>query len=301
MGLPVSVIATLKLSKSYGRRVGVRSLSLSVEEGELFGFLGPNGSGKTTTIRLLMGLLRPSHGVARVFGRDCWRHSASIKEDVGYLPGDFRVYPWLTCRSALGLFGRIRRRDLVPAGFELADELGLDRDLHVRDMSRGTRQKLGLVLALAHRPRLLILDEPTSALDPVIQEKLCARLLQLASSGHTIFFSSHTLSEVEKLCGRVAILRDGQLLVTERLDALRAKAPRHVTIRWRVGTQPEPPVPPFLQLVDQRSGQWRARLTGAVAELVNWCAAQPIDDLVLEQPDLNHLFQQFYHQGELGR
>jgi ABC-2 type transport system ATP-binding protein len=290
----MGVVTVEQLTKSYGRRVGVEGLNLSVPEGSLFGFLGPNGSGKTTAIRVLLGFLRPSAGEARVFGLDCWRDSARIKAEVGYLPGDLRLYPWLTCRKAMRLFGRVRGRDLTEAGAELSDEFGLDPDVRVRAMSRGMRQKLGLILALAHRPRLLILDEPTASLDPLMQEKLYRRLREFVADGRTVFLSSHTLGEVERLCGRVVILREGRVVADDTLDSLRAKARRVVTIQWRdAGAAPATP-PPFLSILERQARSWRAALTGSTVELVQWSAGQAIDDLSIEQPDLTALFQAFY-------
>ncbi len=291
----MSAIVIEHLTKRYGRRVGIDGLSLEVPEGTLFGFLGPNGSGKTTTIRVLVGLLRPTAGTARIFGLDCWRDSPRIKVEVGYLPGDLRLYPWLTCRDALRLFGRVRGRDLTVAGGDLAEAFGLEPDVRVRSMSRGMRQKLGLILALAHQPRVLILDEPTAALDPLVQQKLFQHLRALASAGHTIFFSSHTLSEVEQLCDRVAILREGKVVADETLDTLRAQARRVVTIRWREDAKPEAAAPPeFLSVHQQENRQWQAVLTGSVMDLVRWSAAQPIEDLSIGQPDLTSLFRRHY-------
>jgi len=293
----VGVITLDNLTKRYGRRVGVRDLSLTVPENCLFGFLGPNGAGKTTTIRVLLGFLRPTSGQASVFGLSCWERTAAIKADVGYLPGDLRLYPWLTCRSALEMFGAIRGCDLTTHGGELAELFGLETEVRVRSMSRGMRQKLGLILALAHRPRLLVLDEPTASLDPLMQERLYEHLRGLAARGHTIFFSSHTLSEVERLCERVAILRDGKLVADESLEALRARAGRVVTIRWKVsaaGAEPEPPA--YLRVHTRRRGEWEATMTGSAAELTRWCASQPIEDVSIGQPDLRDLFRQYYSQ-----
>jgi len=291
----MSVVATEQLAKHYGRRVGVQELSLSVPEGSVFGFLGPNGSGKTTTIRVLMGFLKATGGTASVFGRDCWRESHRIKAEVGYLPGDLRLYPWLTCESALRIVELTRGRHLTAEGHELASKFGLDPDVRVRAMSRGMRQKLGLILALAHRPKLLILDEPTASLDPLMQETLYKHLRNLASNGHTIFFSSHTLKEVEDLCDRVAILREGRLVADETLEDLRARAKRMVTIRWQQGVKPgEINAPVFLEVRGRESREWEASLTGPVVDLVRWCAGQPIDDLSIGQPELASLFQQYY-------
>jgi ABC-2 type transport system ATP-binding protein len=291
----MSVIVVEQLTKRYGRRVGVEGLTLCVPEGIVFGFLGPNGSGKTTTIRVLLGLLKPTEGAARLFGRDCRRDSHRIKAEIGYLPGDLRLYPWLTLKSALPIFGHIRRRDLAAEGMRLAEDFGLDPEVSVRNMSRGMRQKLGLILALAHRPRLLILDEPTSSLDPLMQEKLHRHLRAFASAGHAVFFSSHTLSEVEDLCDRVAILRDGRLVADETLDVLRDRARRAVTIDWPDEAQARAAQPPaLLDVFERRGRRWHASLTGSARDLVRWSAAQPIDDLTIEQPDLARVFQQYY-------
>ena len=285
------------LSRRYGRRMAVDDLSMTVREGDMFGFLGPNGAGKTTTIRVLMGLLSPSEGSARVFGRDPWRESHRIKEEVGYLPGDLRLYPWMTCRTGLRLFGAVRRRDLLPFGLDLADAFKLEPDLSVRHMSRGTRQKLGIVLALAHRPRLLILDEPTSGLDPLMQELLYRMLRKLVGDGHTVFFSSHTLSEVEELCNRVAILREGRLAADEPLDSLRAQAGRTVICQWRWRAPPaDVPLPPGLIISERMGETWRGTLTGPARDLVSFCDQHGIEDLSISPPDLSTLFQRHYSQ-----
>ncbi len=291
----MSVVVTEKLANRYGSRIGIEALNLSVAEGTVFGFLGPNGSGKTTTIRVLLGLLKPSDGGARVFGLDCWRESHRIKADVGYLPGDLRLYPWLTCRIALRIFGQVRHRDLLTAGSQLAAEFDLDADVRVCDMSRGMRQKLGVILALAHRPRLLILDEPTSSLDPLMQKNLHRHLRALASDGHTIFLSSHSLGEVEDLCDRVVILRKGRLVADETLDNLRTRAKRVVTIRWPDDVKASnTEAPEFIDVVERHGVEWQATLTGSVMKLVRWSAGQPIADISIGHPDLESLFQQYY-------
>ncbi len=291
----MSVITAKQLTKRYGRRIGVEGLNLEVPEGAVFGFLGPNGAGKTTTIRVLVGLLKPTDGAASISGLDCWRDSAKIKAEVGYLPGDLRLYPWMTCNDGLRIFGRIRGCDLTLHGHELADLLCLDPGLPVRRMSRGMRQKLGLILALVHRPRLLILDEPTASLDPIMQERLYEYLRSLARAGHTIFFSSHTLSEVEHLCDRVAILREGKVVADEALDELRRRAKRMVTLRWGKSGAPSDISPPaFLEVYDRGDEVWQALLAGPAMELVRWCERLPLEDVSVSQADLASLFQQYY-------
>jgi ABC-2 type transport system ATP-binding protein len=295
----VSIITAEGLSKRYGRRVGVEAVNLDIPEGEVFGFLGPNGSGKTTTIRLLLGFLRPSGGRAGIFGLDCWRQSPRIKRHVGYLPGDLRLYPWMTVQSALKVFGQIRRLDLSTAGAELAERFRLEMDLHVQKMSRGMRQKLGLVLALAHRPRLVILDEPTSGLDPLMQQELARCLREAASQGRTVFFSSHTLSEVERLCDRACIVRAGRVVADETLRSLRSRARRAVTIIFadaEAATRVEPPE--FLDVRHRSADKWDCELTGSAHELVRWAAEQPLRDISIGQPDLESLFHKFYQTPE---
>jgi ABC-2 type transport system ATP-binding protein len=297
--LSVNAITTQRLSLNYGRRTGIEAVELDVPVGGIFGFVGPNGAGKTTTIRILLGMLRPSGGTAQVFGLDCWRQSHRIKRQLGYLPGDLRLYPWLTARSALQMAGQIRGQDLVAAGRELTERLRLDPAVRVRRMSRGMRQKLGLVLALAHRPRLLVLDEPTSGLDPLVRDELARYLRELASQGHTVFFSSHTLSEVEHLCDRVAIIRAGRIAASEPMDALRRRARRAVTLRFRDAAAAEGTVPPALLEVRRRSGPvWECDLVGGTPELVRWAAGQPIDDVSIAPPSLENLFQQYYQPQE---
>jgi ABC-2 type transport system ATP-binding protein len=291
----MEVIALENLTKRYGRRLGVEGMDLRLEAGEVCGFLGPNGVGKSTAIRLLLGFLRPSAGCARILGRDAWRDGRRAREDVGYLPGDLRLYPWLTARRALRLVGRIRRRDVLRPGLELLEDLGLEPDLRVSAMSRGMRQKLGLTLALAPRPRLLVLDEPTTSLDPVVQEKLRVRLLEVAAEGRTVFFSSHTLGEVERLCRRVVILRAGRVVEDRPLAELQARAPREVVIRWReAGAPPGAGVPPGLELLERGASLWRGLLTGPVAELLGWLPREAIADLTIGRPDMETLFQRYY-------
>lgn len=295
----MSIIVAENLTRRYGQRIGVAELNLTVAAGTVFGFLGPNGAGKTTTIRLLLSLLRPSEGRCAVFGLDAWRHGHRIKQDTGYVPGDLRLYSWLTLRSALHLFGQIRGHDIAGPGMALAEQLNLEPDVRVRAMSRGMRQKLGLILALAHEPRLLILDEPTTGLDPLMQQQLYAILRDRAANGATVFFSSHTLSEVERLCDRVAVMREGRLVADTTLADLRKRAQREITLTWKDENAAHAHTPPdFLERTQQDGRVWRCTLAGPVMPLVTWCAERPLEDLSIGQPDLESLFQQFYQDGD---
>jgi ABC-2 type transport system ATP-binding protein len=295
----MNVIETDNLTKRYGHRVGIEDLSITIEEGSLYGFLGPNGSGKTTTIRLLLGFLKPSSGSAQILNSNAWRDSNRIKKEVGYLPGDLRLYPWLTLKKSARMIGLIRQDNLTDAFDELAEKFLLDPTVSVREMSKGMRQKLGLIIALAHRPKLLILDEPTTALDPLIQTILYDHLRSLAHDGHTIFFSSHTLSEVEHLCDNVAILREGKLIIQERMQQFRQRSHCVVTIQWGSESDAEQTVPPDCLQIRQRNGcQWIAVLCGPTMDLVRWSATQPIEDLSFNTSDLNQVFQDIYSNVE---
>ena len=200
-------IRTDGLTKRYGRVLALDGLALEVERGEVFGFLGPNGAGKTTTIRLLLDLIRPTAGRASILGHDCQRESLAARAQVGYLPGDLRLYDGLTARQHVALAARLRgaRPDWRWVG-ELAERLGLDLDRKAGALSRGNKQKVGILLALFARPPVLILDEPTSGLDPLVQHAVHELLVEEARRGTAVFFSSHVMSEVERVCSRVAVL-----------------------------------------------------------------------------------------------
>jgi len=291
----MSVISIDNLTKRYGARRGVESINLEVGRGAIFGFLGPNGAGKTTTIRVLLGFLRASAGSARILGADCWSQSPRIKRDVGYLPGDLRLYSWITLRSSMALSGTIRRRDVMKAGLVLAERFSLDPDLIVRKMSRGTRQKLGIILALAHEPKLLILDEPTSGLDPLMQDELARILRERAAAGTTVFFSSHTLGEVETLCDRVAIVRAGRIVADEAIQSLRSRAQRTVTLLFVDAGRAAAASPPgFLRILERSGRLWRGELHGEANGLLQWASSQELEDITIGSPDLESIFRSFY-------
>lgn len=294
-----AILTTRELGKRYGTKVGVEDVNLEVQPGAIFGFLGPNGAGKTTAIRLLLGFLKPTSGEARILGLDCWRQSHLIKRDVGYLAGDVRLYPWLTVRNALPILGGARKRNLDAAGLALAERFALDPDKPVRKMSRGMRQKLGLILALAHESKLIVLDEPTSGLDPLMQLSLADLLRERAADGCTIFFSSHTLSEVEQLCDRVAIVREGRIVIDEPLDEMRRRARRRVEIRFETDAAAAAAVPPeYLKIVDRGNDRWHAELDGEAGPLTRWLGAQPIRDFTIGPPDLETIFRAFYRREQ---
>lgn len=208
------------LTKSYGRARGVTDLTLHVPEGCCFGFIGPNGAGKSTTIRTLLGLLRPTAGSAQVLGLDCARERENILAQVGYMPSEAMFYPEMRVGEVIRLSARLRGRDCQAQAGALCDALELDTKKRVRELSLGNRKKVSIVCAMQHRPRLYILDEPTSGLDPLVQRAFWSELEARRREGATVFLSSHVLYEVQRYCGRAAILREGRLVVEGTTQAL---------------------------------------------------------------------------------
>lgn len=319
----MQAIVITDLCRNYGSRRGISNVNLKIEEGEIFGFLGPNGSGKSTTIRVLMGLLRASSGAAAIFGKDCWNDGPTIRRDVGYVAGDVRLYPWLTIRLGLLMLSRIRGlKEMHARGLDLVERFQLEPDLPIRKMSRGNRQKVALVLALAHSPKLIVLDEPTSGLDPLMQDTLMACLRELATNGHTVMISSHTLSEVETLCDHIAIVRDGRIVEDSTVKKLQANAPRQIVITLRPDQEFEsvrwPNEIKICQLPRKRGGQDSAlaetsstptpmertcqlELIGSSSRFITWAAAQDFADISIGAPSLEILFRRYYqsNQGDL--
>jgi beta-exotoxin I transport system ATP-binding protein len=294
-----TVIQTSHLTHCYGSRRGITDVSLKIGQGEIFGFLGPNGAGKSTAIRVLLGFLKPRRGTAVIFGNDVWARSHVIKRDVGYVAGDVRLYAWLTLRKALQIVGGVRGMDLMPRGLDLAEQFRLEPDLTVRRMSRGNRQKVALVLALVHQPKLVMLDEPTSGLDPLMQDVLADQLRLLSAMGHTVFFSSHTLSEVETLCTRVAVVRDGHIVADESLVAMKANAPRSVTVTLNDQQSADTiEWPDYLTPVRSHAQQCEFRMTGHSGKLVRWAGEREFTDIAIGQPSLEVMFRRFYDESQ---
>jgi ABC-2 type transport system ATP-binding protein len=225
-------VATSGLSKDYGSGRGLFGLDLEVQEGEIFGFLGPNGAGKSTTMRLLLDLIKPSSGSAQILGLDTVKDSLAIRRRIGFLPGDLALYPKLTGRAMLDYLADLRGGVDKHVRDALVQRFDADLDRPVRELSTGNRQKLGLIQAFMHEPELVILDEPIAGLDPLVQQSFHALLGEIGAQGRTVFLSSHTLSEVERVTHRLAILRRGRLVVVDSLDNLRKVAVQRLEIEF---------------------------------------------------------------------
>jgi ABC-2 type transport system ATP-binding protein len=288
-------IQTQGLTKDYGNGRGVFDLDLSINEGEVFGFLGPNGAGKTTTIRLLMGLIHATRGRARIFGLDCDHDSVAVKRKVGYCPGELPQFGgWRGSEIVAYVAGL--RGDVENASIQsLAERLDLDLGRKYREFSHGNKQKLGLVLAFMHKPRLVILDEPTSGLDPLVQQEFYGIVRDARTTGSTIFVSSHVLSEVEHICDRVAIVREGRLATVSKLEELVGMRAFHVEIEFADGvpTDQLKSVPGLEQLrvEDQRAS---GVLRGSFEPLMSALASRRVISLMSREPSLEEIFLTYY-------
>jgi ABC-2 type transport system ATP-binding protein len=308
-------IDVVGLTKHYGHRpwplplkwqrgdrspiVALQSLDLAVHEGETFGFLGPNGAGKSTMIRLLLGFLHPTAGEARVLGLDAVRDSVAIRRRVGYLPGGIALHDWLTGEAELDYLAALSGRPPVRRA-ELCDRLEMSPQTlgrRVRDYSRGMRQKIGIIQALQHDPPLAILDEPTEGLDPLMQRSFYDILNRRKAEGRTVFFSSHVLSEVERVCDRVAIIRRGQLVAVEEVAALLARRTRQIEMRIDGSPPPLQDVAGVTAVVSVDS-RLTCRVAGDIRPLLAAIAGTSVVDLTIQPARLEDIFVEFYEDPE---
>jgi ABC-type multidrug transport system ATPase subunit len=291
-----AIITTQDLTKRYGRSRGIQDVTLAVEEGEIFGFLGPNGAGKTTTIRLLMGLLRPSSGSASIGGHDVWNDSVAVKRLVGYLPSDPQLDPDLTGGQLIDYFGHLRGGVDQAYVKQLVDRFELDTRKHFRDYSRGNKQKVGIVQAFMHKPKLLVLDEATSGLDPLNQQEFNKLLFERRNAGGTVFLSSHILPEVEEVCSRVGIIRDGELIRVDTVASLRDLRQHEVTM-----TFPQPvSADVFASLAGVHSATAdgntvKVIVSGDLGPIVKAAADHNATNLTTHEPSLEDVFLRYYN------
>jgi len=290
------VIEARSLSKTYGSERGIDALDFAVAPGEVFGLLGPNGAGKTTTIRLLLDLIRPTSGAVRVFGVDP-RASPAVRRRVGYLPGDLRLYERLSGRAQLAYFAGLRGLDGLGWAEELAERFNVELDRPLKTLSKGNRQKVGIVQAFMHDPMLLILDEPTSGLDPLVQQVFYALLEETRAAGRTVLISSHVLPEVERVADRVALLRDGRLVLDDTVEALRA----HALVRVIVTFADLPSPDAFARLPGVRELERQDQtivfgLQGEPDALLKALAAHHVTALESREADLEDVFLALYQE-----
>lgn len=290
-------IRVYRLTKSYGRVRALRGIDMEVQRGEIFGFLGPNGAGKTTTIRCLLDMIRPDSGSASLMGLDPQKDPVAVQALTGYLPGEMQFYDNLTVERQLRFFSDMRNgRAEWSYVRQLAERLDLDLKPQIKNLSKGNKQKVGVVQALMHRPELLLLDEPTSGLDPLMQQEVLDLLREANHVGATVFFSSHIMSEVENVAGRVAIIRAGEIVEVADTASLTRRALNRLTVRFKqpvdaAGLSNLPGVE-----VLSRTGQTSLTLqvTGDMERLVRTLGGLPIQDLETERPSLEEVFLTYY-------
>ncbi|MDT8318447.1 MAG: ABC transporter ATP-binding protein [bacterium] len=291
------IISVTKLTKYYGDTVGVKDISFSVTRGEIFGFLGPNGAGKTTTIRLLLHLLHPTSGGISIFnGEDCGRPVEILKR-CGYLPGEFAAYNQMTGSEFLRYAAAVRGSD-PSAQQELIDRFKISQgnlNKKIKKLSHGTLQKLGIIQALFHKPELIILDEPTTGLDPLMQDEFYHVLREYQEMGSTILFSSHNLPEVEKICSRVAIIRQGRLVALETLEVLKKSVYRRLELTLR--KEVENLNIPHGRLIKKEGLKYSFLIKGDMDLLLKELARLPVEDLLLPEADLEEIFMAYYGSG----
>ncbi len=290
----MAVISTKRLTKHYGKTPALLDLDLEVEAGEVFGYLGPNGSGKTTTIRLLLGLIRPTSGEASVLGKDVQRDAVAIHRRLAYVPGDAALWPDLTGAETLHLLGRMHGSVDTAYADELVELFDVDLSKRVRAYSKGNRQKLSLIAGLMTRAELLILDEPTAGLDPLMEQVFRDCIRDVQSAGQTVFLSSHSLAEVEALCGRVGILRAGRLVEVGSLDEMRLHSSLAVEAWFGGRAVPDVRLVPGVWDVEVRDGVLRCQVDGPVAALLEVLANAGATRLVSREPSLEELFLRHY-------
>ena len=294
-----SAIRTRGLTKDFGGGNGLFDLDLDVERGEIFGFLGPNGAGKSTTMRLLLDLIRPTAGSATVLGHDTRTDSLAVRRGVGFLPGDLALFPKLTGNALLDFLGALHGGGNRRVRDALAERFGAQLDRPVRELSTGNRQKIGLIQAFMHEPELVILDEPIAGLDPLVQQSFHELLREVAAEGRTVFLSSHTLSEVERVAHRVAILRRGRLVVVDTVDDLRNVAVQRLEIEF-AGTPPETELRsvPGVVAVATEGSRVVVSFEGTADALVKAISRHDVRSIRSRDADLEEIFLRYYREDD---
>ena len=293
-----NVIVVEGLTKRYGKSRGVTDLSFDVAQGEALGFLGPNGAGKTTTIRLLLDFIRPTSGVVSLFGMDPRKEGVRVHRRLGYLPGELALYERMTAEAFLRAFADLRGGVGWSSVTEVAERLDLDLSKRIHELSHGNKQKVGLVQAFMHRPDLLILDEPTQGLDPLVQQTFYSMVAEERERGATVFLSSHVMPEVERVCDRVGIIREGELVTVTDIGELKARALRRIEFHF------DEPVPaaafetlPGVKDVTAHGDSVLLSVEGSADAVVKEAARHRLISLETHQPSLEEAFLSFYREG----
>jgi ABC-2 type transport system ATP-binding protein len=292
------VIVIDNFHKSYGKVQAVKGISMRVEQGEIFGFLGPNGAGKTTTIRCMLDVIRPTSGTLRVLGLDAQRDKMELHKRVGYLPGDVRLPGQMTGKQVINYFSRLQGLEPVLLN-DLVARFDVEVKRPIKGYSKGMRQKIGIVLAFMCDPDVLILDEPTAGLDPLLQKVFNEFLLEEQARGKTVFMSSHIMSDVEKVCHRVAVIRQGELVTVEEVEALREKAGQRVRVEFGDTVAPEELTRiPGVSMVSKSNSSYHFSVSGSMDPLIKALSRHEVVRLQAEEAPLEEVFLKFYEEPE---
>lgn len=292
------VIETDKLTKYYGKERGIIDVSLKVEEGEIFGFIGPNGAGKSTTIRTLLSLIHPSSGNAKIFGRDCFKEGHDIRKDIGYLPSEVFYYNNMKVIDLLKYSASFYNKDCTERIHELAEVMDLDLNRKIDDLSFGNKKKVGIVQGLLHQPKLIILDEPTGGLDPLMQQKFFDLIREENKRGATVFFSSHILDEVQKMCNRVAIIKDGKIIKTESIEALRND--NYKKIKVVSNKSFDGSIFNIEGVTELKSNEVEANFMykGNMNKVIEKLSTVDVKNLLVQEPTLEEIFMYYYKKED---
>lgn len=294
----MNVIEINNLTKYYGKARGIVDVSFNVEEGEIFGFIGPNGAGKSTTIRTLLALIYPTKGSATIFGKDCIKNAPEIAKNIGYLPSEVFYYDNMKVVDLLKYSASFYKKDCNKRIHELADIMNLDLNKKIDDLSLGNKKKVGIVQGLLHEPKLIILDEPTSGLDPLMQQKFFDLLREENKKGATILFSSHILSEVQKLCSRVAIIKDGKIIKLEKMSALTEDTYKKIKIEIKSTISQD-----YFQISGVNDLILNDNIIsflfkGNLNRIIKKIAEIDVANVWIEEPTLEEIFMHYYEKGD---
>lgn len=294
----MNVIELKNLTKTYGNSRGISDISFHVEEGEIFGFIGPNGAGKSTTIRTLLSLIAPTSGSATIFGKDTQKFGPEIRKEIGYLPSEVFYYDGMKVKDLLNYSASFYKKDCRIRIRELAEAMNLDLNKRIDDLSYGNRKKVGIVQGLLHEPKLIILDEPTGGLDPLMQQTFFDLLMEENKKGATILFSSHILSEVQKMCDRVAIIKEGRLIKLEKISTLRDDNYKKFKMETKVPVDRS-----YFDLSGVSNVEINEHLVsfiyrGNINPLLKKLSSLELNNLWVEEPDLEEIFMHYYEKEE---
>jgi ABC-2 type transport system ATP-binding protein len=290
----MNVIEINNLTKSYGKARGIFDVSFNIEQGEIFGFIGPNGAGKSTTIRTLLGLIHPTGGNAKIFGKDCIKFAPEIAKEVGYLPSEVFYYDNMKVIDLLKYSASFYKKDCKERIIELSKIMDLDLNKKIDDLSFGNKKKVGIVQGLLHQPKLIILDEPTSGLDPLMQQKFFDLLIEENKRGATILLSSHILTEIQRLCTRVAVIKEGRIITVDKISKLKENNYKRVKIELKQSVEPDYFKGDGVVNLEIKNDEISFLFNGDINALIQKISKVNVKNVLLEDPELEEIFMHFY-------